>query len=357
VLFVKVLPMRKKTLVLCGHQSRYGLMHLQPILSSPIFDVRLIVIGSDQRWEQFRIATAPDDFFAQSQSLTEKLKRRAYKLRNFLQRQQCATAVKNVTRIARGIPVKVVDDINDAATIAELRSIGAEVLLSAAFPQIFSRETIESASEASINFHPSALPRCRGAHPHFWSIATGEKFGGVTAHLLAEQLDAGDIVAQRIFRIDHLNYSQLYDRIVAETPALIGEVAAFVSSPQHRAVPQDHSKATYFRNERLMHRRIFWRRQSAEQIENLSRTGAAFCFFQGDRHVIVSEARAISENRNLHGGVDVEPGTIVDAGSGAIIVKSIDQFVEIREVREKGRAMSPHKWMRRRGARIGEQFA
>jgi len=349
--------MSKKTLLLCGHHSRYGLAHLRPILASPEFDVRLIVLASDWRWGQFRAATAPDAMFVESMSLREKLKRRASRLRALFRPQHLPTTAKQVTRIAPGIPVKVVDDVNDGSVLRELAAAGAEVLLSTAFPQIFSRELIELASDVSMNFHPSALPRCRGAHPHFWSIASGEKIGGVTAHLLTEQLDAGDIVAQRTFRIDHLNYSQLYDRIVAETPSLVRDVAAFVTAEQRRMIPQDDSRATLFRNERIVHRRIFWRQQKAEQIENLSRTGVAFCFFQGAHQVTIADARAVEENRNLHGHVHVEPGTIVDMSSGAIVVKSIDQCVEIREVRENGRAMRLPRWINRHRVTIGHQFA
>jgi methionyl-tRNA formyltransferase len=342
--------MAKKTVFFCGHHSRYAMAHLQPILSSPQFDVQQIIFASPNRWQKFRETTAPDECFAESVSLKSRIIQRA---RNLNDRIKYG---KNRPGIS-GIPLKIVDDVNADEMIRHLRALEADVILAASYPQMFSRAVIDSAAELSINFHPSALPRCRGAHPHFWSIAKGEKFGGVTAHLLTECLDAGNIVAQRVFRIDHLNYAQLYDRIVDETPALVSEVAEFVASNHRQTIPQDDSRATFYRNERLVHRRIFWREHTAEQIENLSRTGKAFCFFQGRNQVILSEARAIPENRNLHANVRVEPGTIVDLSGGAMVVKSIDECVEIREVRENGREMSLRKWIGRRGVRIGHQFA
>jgi methionyl-tRNA formyltransferase len=349
--------MRKKTVLFCGHHSRYALAHLDPILSAPEFDVQQIIFASPSRYEIFREATAPDEFFTESFLFRARFKNQLRRLRERLQKRGIWRNNYATRSSIRGIPVTSVDDANNAAFVRKLRGYEPEIILSAAYPQIFSREVIQSASDLSINFHPSALPRCRGAHPHFWSIAMGEKFSGVSAHLLTEQLDAGDIVAQRIFRIDHLNYNELYERIVTETPALVREVAEFVISDQRRTVPQNHSQASYFRNERLMHRRIFWKRQTAQEIENLSRTGVAFCFLHEKRHLVISEARAISQNRNLHGKVDVEPGTIVDLSSGAIIVKTIDQCVEIRNIREKDRTIPLRKWIRRRSVQIGMQLA
>ena len=98
---------------------------------------------------------------------------------------------------------------------------------------------------------------------------------------MTPRIDDGDVIAQIEFPIRDLTYSQVYRRIVEETPGLVREVAAFFADPRPAARPQDPAQATFFRNDRDIHRRIFWRLHPAEQIRNLCRTERAFCFFRG----------------------------------------------------------------------------
>ncbi len=53
-----------------------------------------------------------------------------------------------------------------------------------------------------INFHPSPLPRYGGLAPESWAILAGESLHGVTWHVMAPELDAGDILSQQVFRLD-----------------------------------------------------------------------------------------------------------------------------------------------------------
>jgi methionyl-tRNA formyltransferase len=355
--------MGKSTIFLCGHHSRYGLAHLEPLLAEPRFDVKLIVLASEARWQHFRELLSPDEVFTNAlkgrSSLKDTLLRaRGWLERNVLRRVRSVPMDAGSQTSLRGerVPIRVVDDVNAPAFVKELQRLNPELLLSAAYPQIFTEDLIALGREASVNFHPSALPRCRGAHPHFWSIVTGERSGGVTSHLLTAEIDAGDIVAQRVFRIDHLNYSQLYDRIVEETPALVHQTAETLSRAGWTTTPQDHTRATVFRNDRQIHHRIFWHAHTAEQIENLSRSGVGFCFYQGGSQVTITDARAVEDNRNLRNAVHVEPGTIIDLSTAALVVKTVDQCVEIRGLADSSRVKSVARWIQRRKVRIGAQF-
>ena len=244
--------------------------------------------------------------------------------------------------------------MNEGSFLDRVRATGPEIILSAAYPQIFSRELIAIPPRGSVNFHPSLLPRYRGAHPHFWVIAMGEKESGLTAHFMTEEIDAGDIVAQISYPIEDLDYGQLYERMIAETPAIVREVALFFREGRS-AAPQDPSRATRFRNDRVIHRRIFWGLHTAEEIRNLVRTGIAFCFFRDERVGFV-RAGVAETNRNLTNGVRVEPGTIVDLGPGGIVVKSIDACVVLRDFVDGGKAFSHTRWATVKHARVGEKF-
>jgi methionyl-tRNA formyltransferase len=53
-----------------------------------------------------------------------------------------------------------------------------------------------------INFHPSPLPRYGGLSPESWAILAGESVHGATWHMMAQDLDIGDIVSQQLFTLD-----------------------------------------------------------------------------------------------------------------------------------------------------------
>lgn len=54
-----------------------------------------------------------------------------------------------------------------------------------------------------INIHPSLLPKYRGANPWFEAYCAHDLRGGITIHRLVKELDAGEIIAQGEFQIQH----------------------------------------------------------------------------------------------------------------------------------------------------------
>lgn len=344
--------MKPKAIFFCGDRSPYGLAHLEPVLDS--FGIVAVVVADGERWARFRKAlsgeggdTPPATPRAAAGRLLGGIVRA---LRGAPGGERELERVKGFP----GLPVWRVFDVNEGTFLDRVRAARPEILLSAAYPQIFSRELIAIPPRGAVNFHPSLLPKYRGAHPHFWSIAMGEKESGLTAHFMTGEIDAGDVLAQVSYPIGDLDYAQLYERMIAETPAIVREVALFFREGR-RAVPQDPSRATRFRNDREIHRRVFWNLHTAEKIRNLARTGTAFCFFRNERVGIV-RAGVAETNRNLTNDVRVEPGTIVDLGPGGVVVKAVDACVEIRDFRDGAKALSHARWAAVKRARVGEKF-
>lgn len=171
-------------------------------------------------------------------------------------------------------------------------------------------------------------------------------------------LDAGDIIAQIGFPISGYYYGDLYARIEAETPALVGHVRAFLDDPTNRPRPQDETQATYFRNDREVHRRIYWAQMSGAQVQNLVRTEQAYCFL-GRRRVEIVRARLAMSNRNLTNGVRVEPGVVVDITRSLVCVKVAKVAhgcLEIEALRHGGRRISPRRWVVVRRVQVGERL-
>ena len=345
--------MRLRTLFLCGHKSPYGLAHLKPILDSS-FDVVAVVLASNARWSIFR-ESLTGKVFVEADPPPVRIARalRSHAMR-FLHHTVPESKVRKLCS-KKNIPVWSTLDVNESSFIRKIKNCNIDLVLSAAFPQIFSKRLIEIPRRGSVNFHPSLLPKFRGAHPHFWAIAKGETESGISAHFMTERIDDGDIIAQISFEISNLSYQQLYDKIVLETPVLVAHVEKFFHTEDATASPQDSSQATYFRNNRDIHQRIFWELLSAAEILNLTRTGTAYCYFR-NKPVNILEVYITKSNRNLTNNLQVVPGAVVDFFEDALVVKAVDGCVNVQLLESGRRRYSFDKWIRKHRVKIGEKF-
>lgn len=76
--------------------------------------------------------------------------------------------------------------------VVVIKSLQCDVIVVAAFGQILSKEILEIAP--CINLHTSLLPAYRGASPLQETLLNGDKYAGITAIIMDEGLDTGDIV-------------------------------------------------------------------------------------------------------------------------------------------------------------------
>lgn len=82
--------------------------------------------------------------------------------------------------------------LRDENVVKELKEIECDYIVVAAYGQILPREILEHAP--CINLHASILPKYRGASPIQQTLLNGDDKTGVTAMLMNEGLDTGDII-------------------------------------------------------------------------------------------------------------------------------------------------------------------
>ena len=349
--------MKKKIIFFCGHMSPYGLAHLEPILKT-ILEVEAIVIATDNRWSTFRESLIGKAYYRQNKIIPYN-HNIYYFLRNLYNFFVKTTykplkQVKDITKIFK-IPLLTVEDVNQADFIEKIKQKNIDYFFSAAYPQIFQKSLIDVPQNGCINFHPSLLPKFRGAHPHFWAIATGEKESGITAHLMTEKIDAGPIVAQLNFPIKNLTYSNLYNKLINKTPDLIALVEVFINNGNQLPKLQNEKVTSYFRNDRDIHKRIFWTIMTAQEIHDLCRTEMAFCFFRGKK-IDIFDTYVSEKNRNLTNDVNVEPGTIIDINQDGIAVKTKEKIINIRSFKYGNKKHYKNKMNKKHNFLIGEKF-
>lgn len=153
-----------------------------------------------------------------------------------------------------------------------LKAIGTvtcDVIVSVNYLFLIEKDIIQLPQQKlAINFHGSLLPKYRGRTPHVWAIINNEKETGITAHMIDEGCDEGEIVAQKKFTIgsndtgsDILN---LYSR---EYPEFVMKVLRQVQEKSFTTTKQNNVLATYFGKRTPEDGRIDWNWQR-ERIYN-----------------------------------------------------------------------------------------
>jgi phosphoribosylglycinamide formyltransferase-1 len=134
-----------------------------------------------------------------------------------------------------------------------------------------------------LNVHPSLLPRYPGLDTHARAIAAGDGHGGVSVHLVTEDLDAGQVLGQvpvaivagdtaetlaaRVLFAEH----QLYPRVLAEYVARESDPAFLLERVRALALALPET------SERESHGSPGWRAGS-------EKSGKFFAYFNDQHH-------------------------------------------------------------------------
>ena len=102
---------------------------------------------------------------------------------------------------------------------------------------------------ATVNVHPSLLPKYRGPNPYIQTILHGEEYSGVTIHLMNDEYDSGAVLKQERVRIyDSDTSKDLRERTVSKARELVTEFLNDLNEKILTPVNQDDRYATYFPN-------------------------------------------------------------------------------------------------------------
>ena len=131
------------------------------------------------------------------------------------------------TARAAGIPTFAFEAKRDAFEAALQRTLSDHrigTIALAGYMRILSAAFISRWPGCILNIHPSLLPKHKGLDTHGRVLAAGDMTTGCTVHLVSEELDSGDVIAQ------------------AEVPVEPGDdaarLAARVLNAEHRLYPK-----------------------------------------------------------------------------------------------------------------------
>ena len=116
-----------------------------------------------------------------------------------------------------------------------LRSAGVELVALAGFMRVLKAPMLNAFPRRIVNIHPSLLPKFPGLEAWRQALEAGETLTGCTVHYVYEEIDHGDVIAQRevpILADD--TPERLHARIqIAEHelyPAVIGQICRQLST-------------------------------------------------------------------------------------------------------------------------------
>lgn len=143
------------------------------------------------------------------------------------------------------LPVATPERCRAPEFVEQVRAIGADFLLVAAYGQILPLTLLEAAQNGAINLHGSILPRYRGAAPIQRAILNGDSETGVTLMQMDKGMDTGDIIAISTTPIGaEETAGQLTPRLAALAAVLAAEWGPKLAYGDYLRVPQDDSLAT-----------------------------------------------------------------------------------------------------------------
>ncbi|MDX1808600.1 MAG: phosphoribosylglycinamide formyltransferase [Sulfurospirillaceae bacterium] len=88
----------------------------------------------------------------------------------------------------------------DKELVKAIKNSGAELTILAGFMRFLTPQFTQNIK--AINLHPSLLPLFKGARAIEESYNSGMKVGGISVHYVSEELDGGEIIAQKCFQKD-----------------------------------------------------------------------------------------------------------------------------------------------------------
>lgn len=240
------------------------------------------------------------------------------------------TPVKEVA-LAHNLPVYQPEKMSGSDEMAELMTLGADGIVTAAFGQFLPTKLLDSVDFA-VNVHASLLPKYRGGAPIHYAIINGDKEAGVTIMEMVKKMDAGDMIAKASTPItDEDNVGTMFEKLAVIGCDLLLKTLPDYISGNIKPEPQDGSKATFSPNITPEEERIDWNKSAREvfnHIRGLYPWPVAHTLLDGKRFKIYEASLAEGQG---------QPGQIIEKGKETLVVATGDGAISLKTVQLAGK--------------------
>jgi methionyl-tRNA formyltransferase len=236
------------------------------------------------------------------------------------------------------LPVYQPEKISGSEAMAELMTLGADMIVTAAFGQFLPERLLNSVKHA-VNVHASLLPKYRGGAPVHYAIIKGDQEAGVTIMEMVKKMDAGDMISQRAIPItDADNVGTMFEKL-----SLVGRELLLDTLPDYLAgnlkpQPQDETKVTFSPNITPEEERIDWQlsaRDIFNQVRGMYPWPVTHTIWQGTRFKLHEVALADSSHVN---GI---PGQVIEKTKKSLIIATKKGAISLTIVQPAGKPKMP----------------
>lgn len=256
---------------------------------------------------------------------------------------------------AAGVPVLPTRRLRrDAATLQQFHDWRPELNVMAFVSDLLPLAVLQAPSKGTIQYHPSLLPRHRGASAINWAIMQGEARTGLSIFWPDEGVDTGPLLLQRDVAIGpddtvaSLYFNQLFPLGVEAMLAAV----QMVEDGDAPRLEQEHSQATYEPVIADEHVRIRWN-EEPDAVYNLIRGAnpqpGAYATLDGEKLRIYD-----CERRPAQSGA---PGTILAVAPDGVTVALRAGALLLKRVQLAGGAkVAAATFAEQRGLAVGQRL-
>lgn len=142
--------------------------------------------------------------------------------------------------------IRLSKGINKPESLAAIRALSPDILVSIGGNEIFRRPLIGLAPKGCLNLHSALLPKYRGLMPSFWVLRFGEQYTGVSVFLVDEGIDSGPIYVQKRIEIGGRTQEQLVSYSKKIGMDAIAEAIDMIMKDKPPLIANEQASATYY---------------------------------------------------------------------------------------------------------------
>jgi methionyl-tRNA formyltransferase len=156
------------------------------------------------------------------------------------------------------IPIYILEEkMSESALLQEVRRWKPDLFVVVGWFHIVPKVIRDMAP--AVGIHASLLPKYRGGAPLVWAMINGEKRTGVTLFHMEEDVDSGDIIAQKHFDITQEdNIATMIEKAEMHSKELLKEYLPKIVDGSANRIRQDEAKATHYPQRSPEDGRIDW---------------------------------------------------------------------------------------------------
>lgn len=255
-----------------------------------------------------------------------------------------------LTAARRGVVFFEPANPNQPEFIAQMQEFEPDLFLSIGYPKIFRSDLLKVPRRLSVNFHASLLPAYRGKHPIFWCLRNGERWSGLSVHVMNSGVDTGDLLYQiRLRTRQDDTVASLYHRIIERSVNLVGLLMMDIEDNELIRTPQPVQGASNYSSITEQDFHLNWDLPSRTLQRWINITpGQCYAFVRGK---LVYFMNAISVDQSQRS----KPGEIVQVRSRSVLIATGDGLLRSGPIRlANGCQMSLAAYCRQVGLTTGD---